>query len=291
MRVAPRKRNVLLLFLIVVFSGLIGLELSSQDSVALSIVHTIAYILLGFCVFCLVITKSKVIELHDSTMKLKEVLKQNKSEIAAMQGITIEMMVEFSKLSNVETADHLNKIKRFVRIIANELMKESVYSCYLQEKSQYVEDLVLASGLHDIGKYVIPESILNKAGKLSEAEFSIIQKHTTYAGQILAQGSYLYNSPNNPLTLAYHIASCHHECWDGSGYPGGMSGKEIPLSARIVAIADVYDALTSARCYKGAWSHEDAIIEISSLSGVQFDPDVTAAFLAVEKQIKMASLF
>jgi putative two-component system response regulator len=146
-------------------------------------------------------------------------------------------------------------------------------AAYLEEDAEFVDRLRLATRLHDIGKVAIPDSILTKPGPLSSAEFDIVKTHTSRGFEILS-GS------NSQLTaLAAEIALSHHERWDGAGYPEGLVGEAIPLSARIVCVADVYDALLSARVYKQPWAQLDAINYIAAGSGTRFEPRLVDAFL------------
>jgi putative two-component system response regulator len=134
--------------------------------------------------------------------------------------------------------------------------------------------------LHDIGKLGIPENILMKAGTLNEAELASVKKHAAVGAQILSQ------CRHPAFRLAEDIAHCHHEKWDGSGYPRGLKADAIPLAARIVALADVYDTLTHARPYKGAWSHKEAVTEIKRLSGAHFDSKLVALFVPMVNQLR-----
>jgi putative two-component system response regulator len=130
----------------------------------------------------------------------------------------------------------------------------------------------LAAPLHDVGKIGIPDSILLSTGRLSPGDFEIMKGHCGI-------GAALLSSPDVPLLqLAAEIAISHHECWDGSGYPNGLAGEDVPLPGRVVAVADTFDALTHARPYKEAWSADAALAEIRRLSGVSFDPDVVTVF-------------
>jgi putative two-component system response regulator len=142
-----------------------------------------------------------------------------------------------------------------------------------------LELMRLAAPLHDLGKIAVPDAILGKRGKLTEDEFKQMQAHTTIGATLLAGGDNLL------LQMAEEIALTHHEKWDGSGYPAGLVGDAIPIAGRIVAVADVFDALTHSRPYKAAWSNTDAIIEMTSQAGRHFDPDVLAAFLDVLREL------
>jgi len=138
--------------------------------------------------------------------------------------------------------------------------------------------------LHDIGKVAIPDTILLKQERLTEDEWTIMKKHTLYGWEILNQADCELGEQSF-LTLASHIALNHHERWDGSGYPNGILSEGIPHCARIGAVADVYDALTSARPYKTPWHHDDAVAEIKAKAGVHFDPVIVDMLLGVEKKV------
>jgi putative two-component system response regulator len=149
---------------------------------------------------------------------------------------------------------------------------------------KFVKYMEQASPLHDVGKVGIADAILLKPGKLSVEEFEIMKEHTLIGARTLAMVQARY--PHNAfLSIGIEIARSHHEKWDGSGYPDGLSGEEIPLAARVMAVADVYDAVRSKRCYKDAVVHDVAKKIILEGSGTQFDPKVVAAFLLVEDKI------
>jgi len=166
---------------------------------------------------------------------------------------------------DTDTARHLLRMSRYSRILADALGLP-------EEEAELIE---LAAPLHDIGKIGIPDSILRKNGPLSAAEITVMRQHPKIGHDILA------NSPSKYLRLGGEIALAHHERYDGSGYPFGTSGQEIPLSARIVAIADVLDALTSVRPYKSAWSIESAMQYLLKESGQHFDPELVKIMLTL----------
>ena len=148
---------------------------------------------------------------------------------------------------------------------------------------------MLASILHDIGKVVIPNEILLKPGKLTDTEFEEMKKHSSFGGEILGRANLTYKKKTGKdsyLALARDIAMYHHEKWDGTGYPAGLKKEEIPLSARIVAICDVYDAVTTDRVYKKAWTHEKAKNMIINGRGSHFDPVITDIFISLEQEFK-----
>ncbi|MEM9656919.1 MAG: HD domain-containing phosphohydrolase [Planctomycetota bacterium] len=184
-----------------------------------------------------------------------------------------------AKLADSRGSDpgrHLDQIRLYVTILASELAKNQPTIT-----PQYVADLAVASSLHDIGKIGVPDAVLMKPGRLSPAERKAMQLHTLLGSECLASIQTKLGD-DEFLTLAQQIAMSHHEHWDGSGYPQGLQGEQIPLSARIVALADVYDALTSKRPYKGPIGHDEAKEWIAARYGTQFDPDVVEAFIERE---------
>lgn len=177
-----------------------------------------------------------------------------------------------------ETGNHILRTQNYVRILALRLRAMGLYQEELTDS--FIELLFDAAPLHDIGKVGIPDGILHKANALSPEEWRVMQTHTTLGETILTSASGSQYSPDHVLGVAIAIAGGHHEKWDGTGYPRGLSQKKIPLSARIMALADMYDALVSERVYKNAWTHEDAAAEIVRISGTHLDPDVVMAFIA-----------
>ena len=161
--------------------------------------------------------------------------------------------------------------------ISSHLDRVSNYACEIARRlalpEQRITDLRHATPLHDVGKIGLPITLLNKPGKLTAEEMAQIRSHTVIGYRILEQ------SPWPVIQCAARIALSHHEDWNGSGYPNGIAGTEIPLDARIVAVADVYDALMSCRAYKPAWEEDRVIAEMKRLRGLKFDPDVLDAFL------------
>lgn len=247
----------------------------------------------GFVGYFLFVARSMAHELRtlqDKNADLLSIIENKQAEFFSIQVISIEILVNLTKLKDKETGSHLKRIQSYVRLIAEQLKAESAYAEYLRSRPHYVEDVSLASVLHDIGKTATPRSILIKTERLSPDEFEIVKKHTVAAGKILRQASSTFFEQfqaDSCMTLACEIAHYHHEHWNGHGYPEGRIGRDIPLSARIVAVADVYDALTSPRPYKQSWPHHLAVAEITAQSGRQFEPAVVEAFLRVEEQIRV----
>ncbi len=198
---------------------------------------------------------------------------------------TREMMIfSLAKLAesrDTETGQHLERVQRYAQLLARKLAEHPSHSQSIN--AEFIRLIYLTSPMHDIGKVGIPDSVLLKPGRLSDEEFDIMKTHTTIGAETLAASLERYPDAKF-LQMAHEIAVSHHERWDGRGYPYGIAGDQIPLSGRITAVADVYDALTSRRVYKDAFSHTVAKSMIVNDSGSHFDPDVVEAFLAVESQ-------
>jgi response regulator RpfG family c-di-GMP phosphodiesterase len=194
---------------------------------------------------------------------------------------TILGLAKLAEYRDEGTGTHLERIREYARILAEEMAKIPRYRGQIDPP--YIEDIYQSAILHDIGKVGIPDAVLLKPGELTEEEFEIIKCHTRFGGDaITAIQSQIEG--RSFLNIGREIAYNHHEKWDGSGYPQGLRGAAIPLAARIVAVADVYDALTTKRFYKEAFSHAKAMQIISSLRGTHFDPEVVDAFVALEVQ-------
>jgi response regulator RpfG family c-di-GMP phosphodiesterase len=192
---------------------------------------------------------------------------------------TILGLAKLAEYRDEGTGTHLERIREYAKMIVEVLAQNPKYSDYITP--DYIDYLYQSSILHDIGKVGIPDAILLKPGKLNDKEFEIIKRHTLLGGEaIKAIESQIEG--RSFLYLGKEIAYHHHEKWDGSGYPRGLKGQNIPLSARIVALADVYDALTTKRFYKAAYSHQQAKQIILSLKGTHFDPEVVDVFLLLE---------
>ena len=218
--------------------------------------------------------------------ELDRLLEEKIFEIELTQRSSIEALATVAEHSDSETGIHLRRIQEYVLTLTEELLSDSPYNDYIKSKDTYIEEIVVASVLHDIGKVVIPNRILLKPGKLTPEEFDEIKKHTVVAGNMLARANKIFLDhvgKDSYLALARDIAMYHHEKWDGTGYSRGLKGEDIPLSARIVALCDVYDAVTTDRVYKKAWTHDEAVKMIQENRGTHFDPVVTDAFARLEK--------
>jgi len=190
--------------------------------------------------------------------------------------LIIFSLAKLAESRDTETGAHLERMREYCRLIADELSRSARYCDQID--ADYVRTLYLTSPLHDIGKVGIPDNVLLKPGRLNPAEFEIMKQHALIGSQTLEAALDAYPSAQF-LRFARDIALTHHERFDGTGYPNHIQGEAIPLCGRIVALADVYDALTTKRVYKPAYSHEKARSIIMESSGLSFDPNIVEAFL------------
>lgn len=195
----------------------------------------------------------------------------------------VSTLVHKAETLDENASQHLKRLSESCRVVASVLSFNSVYSQNLDYN--FIHMLQQACLLHDIGKADIPDSILQKPGKLTREEFDEVKKHTTNAADTLLQ-TMPHLSKSAMFQMTMDIALSHHERWDGKGYPNGLKGDEIPLSAQIVAICDVYDALRSVRPYKPALSHEGSMIELRRECGTQFNPALCDAFFHCAEEIR-----
>jgi response regulator RpfG family c-di-GMP phosphodiesterase len=194
---------------------------------------------------------------------------------------TILGLAKLAEYRDEGTGTHLERIREYAKLIAGELAKNPKYAGKITP--EYIDDIYQSSILHDIGKVGIPDAILLKPDKLNDKEFDVIKRHTILGGDAIKAIETKIEGKSF-LALGKEIAYNHHEKWDGSGYPRGLNGEEIPLSARIIALADVYDALTTKRFYKDAYNHERSRQIIIDLKETHFDPEVVDVFLALEDE-------
>ena len=224
-------------------------------------------------------------ELNLLKKSLEKKIIKGTHEIREIQHVTIFALARLAEQRDQETGDHLARIRYFAYMIAKDLASQRNFRGYIDNK--YINNIYRSSPLHDIGKVGITDDILLKPGKYTFQEFEIMKNHTIIGGKTLedAERQLKYRTKSF-LSMGKNIAFCHHERWDGSGYPFGLKETEIPLSARIVSICDVYDALVSKRVYKDALSHEIAREIIIQGSGKHFDPQVVESFKRLEQIFK-----
>ncbi len=205
----------------------------------------------------------------------------HKEAFAEAQDAIITALAKLSEYRDPETGAHLQRLKKYSRLICKYLAGTDKYANLISP--EFSEDLARSSPLHDIGKVGIPDAILKKPGRLTEEEFEIMQTHAQIGGDTLRSVYEQYPSQSF-IKCGMEVAYCHHEKWNGSGYPQGLVGDAIPLSARILALADVYDALTCQRVYKAPFPRERARDIIIESRGTHFDPDIVDAFLGMESE-------
>ncbi|HCD38387.1 MAG TPA: hypothetical protein DEQ77_06655 [Candidatus Omnitrophica bacterium] len=221
-------------------------------------------------------------QIMGSFIDITRIRDAEKKRESLYQGIMEVFALRAEEVGNVETACHIHRIAAYTRIISEGLSKIEPFKDYIDEK--YITDVSYASMLHDVGKWRTPNEILLKPGELTEAEWQIMRQHPRWGIEMLMpllkdKGS------NQYLRLVESVVLSHHERWDGKGYPDGLKGEEIPLSARIVALADNYDALVSERAYRKALTHE-AAVEIIKKDSAKFDPRILNFFLEHQSEFK-----
>ena len=225
----------------------------------------------------------RTLELEDYKTDMEKKVEEKTEEIRAIQQSIIENLASIIECRDSDSGQHVRRTSAYVELIAKELQKEETYAEILTD--DYVDRLVRAAALHDIGKISVPDQILNKPGRLNREEFEIIKRHTTIGGNLIRE-SLRGVETEEDMDIAEQIALYHHEKWDGSGYPKQLQEEEIPLCARIMAIADVFDALISRRCYKEAYTTDEAFSIIKDSRERHFDPKITDIFLKNRAQIE-----
>lgn len=222
--------------------------------------------------------------LRDQNQFLEQEVARRTEETRAIQDATILMMASLAETRDNETGNHILRTQYYVKALARKLQSYPRFSAFLTTAT--IELLFKSAPLHDIGKVGIPDRILLKPGKFDVAEFEIMKTHAALGRDAIVQAERRLGYKVPFLDFAKEIAYSHQEKWDGSGYPQGLAGDAIPVSARLMALADVYDALISRRVYKAAMSHEKAVEIISEGRGKHFDPDMVDAFLQIQEEFR-----
>ena len=217
--------------------------------------------------------------LENQNLFLEEKVKERTQLLERTNSAAIYCLAAVAETRDPETGEHIKRTQEYIRELALELQSKDKYKDVLTK--DYIELLYQSAPLHDIGKVGVRDSILLKQGRLTEEEFEEMKKHTIYGGESLMVGIKELGE-DSFLTLAKEIALTHHEKWDGTGYPRGLSKTEIPISGRLMAVSDVYDALISKRVYKESYTHDEAKTIILEGRGTHFDPDVVEAFIKRE---------
>jgi putative two-component system response regulator len=219
------------------------------------------------------------LELTSHNVQLEQRVSEQVRAITASQLATIFALAKLAEARDDDTGHHVERVQTFSKVLAEQMRDMRLYLSELT--ATFIDDLHQTASLHDIGKVGTPDAILLKPGMLTTEEFAEMKKHCTLGANTLA--TVLERHPDNQfLSMGVDVARSHHEKWDGSGYPDNLRGRAIPLAARIVALADFYDALMSKRCYREAFSHQDTCTLIQEGNGTHFDPDVVTAFFALE---------
>lgn len=222
--------------------------------------------------------------LENMVKEQAEKLMENSRRISMIQDSVIVGMANLIESRDGSTGKHVKNTQMYVRMIAGELLEKGIYEEELTP--EYIEDLCKAAPLHDVGKIKVPDSILQKPGKLTPEEFDTMKLHTTHSRTIIKTiiGDV---EDEHYVKIVEDIALYHHERWDGTGYPVGLAGENIPLAARIMAVADVFDALYEERCYKPPVRPIEKIMEIMSEGrGTQFDPSIIDIFMEMLPKLR-----
>ena len=222
--------------------------------------------------------------LRDKNSWLEAEISRRDRQMTAIQDVTILTMASMAETRDTETGNHIRRTQHYVKALAEVLRTNPRFSQFLSADN--IDMLFKSAPLHDIGKVGIPDRILLKPGKLTVEEFTIMKTHTTLGWDAINNAERSLGTKAEFLTMAKDIALFHQEKWDGSGYPQGRKGDDIPISARLMAVADVYDALISRRVYKEPMSHEAAVAIIVQGRGRHFDPDMADAFFNIEAEFR-----
>jgi len=213
---------------------------------------------------------------------LEQRVHERTAELSRMLDAVIWALASLGEMREYRSTNHIHRVQHYVAALARQLQTHPRFAAELSD--DHVALLFQAAPLHDIGKVAIPDAILLKPGRLTDAEFAVMRRHTEFGRDAIAGVERRLGTSNGFLRYAREIAYSHQEKYDGSGYPQGLAGEAIPIAARLVTVADVYDALISRRVYKPAFTHETALELIRQGSGEHFDPDIVDALLIVEEQ-------
>ena len=222
--------------------------------------------------------------LRDQNHYLESEVERRVQEVAALQDVTIHAMASLAETRDSETGNHIRRTSHYLKALAEQVRHLPRFRDFLTDKT--IELLFKTAPLHDIGKVGIPDHILLKPGRFEPHEMDIMKTHTTLGRDAILAAERELGIEVDFLKYAKEIAYSHHEKWDGTGYPQGLAGEQIPISARLMALADVYDALISCRIYKDGMRHEDAVSIIAQGRGTHFDADIVDAFLRIQDQFQ-----
>ena len=279
----PRTRNIPIIFLTAMAAmedEIRGLQMGAVDYITKPISPPL--------VLARVDTQLKIKAaadfLRDQNEYLEQEVQRRTREVVAIQDVTIQAMASLAETRDNETGNHIRRTQHYIRVLAEALREHPRFRHFLDEET--IGLLFKSAPLHDIGKIGIPDQILLKPGRFTADKFEIMKTHTTLGRDAIQHAEDQLGISVGFLRLAKEIAYSHQEKWDGSGYPEGLAADDIPISARLMAIADVYDALISRRVYKPGMSHEQAMEIIRQGRGTHFDPDICDAFLARHEEFR-----
>ncbi len=258
-------------FVLLTVIAFVSAEIKLKSGVYISIGYIVIPVFIIFLFFTLSMTFYSFWEKRNFLKELEEA-----------HSSAIDSMITVVEGKDRETGGHILRTREYVRVLAQYLRKKGIYNF----SPTFIKVLCQAVPLHDIGKVAIPDNILNKNGSLNEKEWEIMKKHVIYGKEIIQKAKMRSSGKNLFLNAATNIAYTHHEKWDGSGYPQGLKGDEIPIEGRLMAIADVYDALTSKRVYKEKFNYEKAENMIINESGTHFDPILIKAFIDLKSEFR-----
>ncbi|MEI7841766.1 MAG: two-component system response regulator [Gallionellaceae bacterium] len=222
--------------------------------------------------------------LRDQNDYLEQEVKKRTCEVIAIQEATIQIVTSLAETRDASTGNHIRRTQFYIQALAEKLAQSPRFAADLGPHE--IESIIKSAPLHDIGKVGIPDNILLKPGRLTPEEFEIMKTHTTLGRDAIENAEAQMGTKIDFLHTAKNTSFSHHEKWDGSGYPQGISGEAIPLSARLMAVADVYDALLNERVYKPAIAHEAALAIMREGRGRHFQPEILDAFLEIHETIR-----
>lgn len=213
---------------------------------------------------------------------LEERVIERTKQLEELQDVAMVAMGAMAESRDPETGNHIRRTQRYIKLLAKKLKDHPRFEHFLTP--EIITLISKSAPLHDIGKVGVPDHILLKPGKLTDREFEEMKRHTMYGRDAIVAAEQTISTADNFLFFAKEIACSHHEKWDGAGYPEGLQGDDIPVSARLMAVADVYDALISRRVYKPPFPHEKAVVIMQEGKGSHFDPGMVDAFLEISDQ-------
>lgn len=289
-----RQRSIFIVFLVAAISALVGLSLlramlvlPSSDDVLYQLLQKAAYDSspLELQARMLMVFMYVLVFMGIGNLFFEKTWRISEEMVHIREDQMLMTLQSLAASRDNETGEHLLRTQAYVKLLCQALRDTGRYQDALT--AQRVDQMIKVTPLHDIGKVGIPDEILFKQGPHTDSEREIMKSHASLGERILLLSS--HGAGDELIHTAAAMAGGHHEHWDGSGYPKGLAGEAIPLAARIMAVADVYDALTTIRVYKQPWSHEDAVAEIVDYNGRYFDPAVVNAFLKVQEDFRAIS--